>query len=108
MPKWWGEAPERLNDFDEAARLLRPKLFGYAIVLAEPGYPVNKVNRVVWTIHTTISPKLDSSDTTDPWLGTRIDLAQRSNFPTSAASLIDCDSSEASSHQIFRYFPSAF
>jgi len=99
VPKWWGEAPEWLNDFDEAARLLRPKLFGYTIVLAEPGYPVNKVNRVVWTIHTTISPKLDSSDTTDPWLGTRIDLARRWNSPASAASLQVSGRAGASPHQ---------
>jgi hypothetical protein len=61
---------------------LGPSFLDYTNLLAELGaYPVNKVKCVVWTIHTTISPDVETSDTTDPRLGTRIDLEQRWKFP---------------------------
>jgi hypothetical protein len=52
---WWGEAPERLCDFDEGAGLLSPNIWLHQHARGAAVYRVAKVKRMVWPIHATIS-----------------------------------------------------
>jgi hypothetical protein len=69
---WWGEAPERRYDFDEAASKLNPAS-GYTNTLAEPRYiarhgePDCSANA-----YDHLGANQDASDTVDPRLGTGI------------------------------------
>jgi hypothetical protein len=94
-----GEAPERLNDFDEAADLPNPAFWLHSM-LAEPRDNVwHAEGRYASNPSNHFSRNLDANDAADPWLGTRVGLAESRDPCRAIASLKFSGRAGASPHQ---------